>query len=113
MPLAAAFDRALLTVVDDPTQMPAELASARLDDGERSALALALQRGTVVLVDERRGRACASDLGLPVLGTLGLLVRARQSGLIGQVRPLVDTLHAGGYFLAKPLVERALSSVGE
>lgn len=93
--------------------MPEALAAARLDEGERSALALALLRQAVVLVDERRGRACASDLGLPILGTLGLLVRARQQGLVGPVRPFVDALQASGYFLATALVDRALASVGE
>ena len=111
--LAAAFDRGFLTVVDEPARVPAALAAARLDDGERSALALALLHQAVVLVDERRGRACASDLGLAVLGTLGLLVRAREHGLIAQLRPLVDALLSSGYFLARPLVDRALALVGE
>lgn len=111
--LSAAFGAGLLKVVDDPTQIPAALAEAQLDEGERSALALALLREAVVLVDERRGRACAIELGLPVLGTLGLLVRAREQGLVDRVRPLIDALLASGYFLARPLVERALVSIGE
>ena len=75
--------------------------------------ALALLRGAVVLLDERRGRACALDLGLNVLGTLGLLVRARQQGLVEHVRPLAEALLASGYYLARPLVDRALASIGE
>ena len=93
--------------------IPPALAEARLDDGERCALALALLRGAVVLVDERRGRACAVDLGLPVLGTLGRLVRAREQGLVAHVRPLAEALLASGYFLARPLIDRALASIGE
>ena len=111
--LSAALEGGLLVVVDDPTLIPAALAKARLDDGERSALALALLREAVVLVDDRRGRACAADLGLPVLGTLGLLVQARGQDMIGPVRPLVDALLANGYFLARPLVDRALAYLGE
>lgn len=111
--LAAAFDRGFLLVVADPPQIPAALADAQIDEGERSALALALLRGAVVLVDERRARACALGLGLPVLGTLGLLVRAREQGMVGPVRPLTNALLASGYFLARPLVERALASIGE
>jgi predicted nucleic acid-binding protein len=111
--LSAAFDAGLLLVVDDPLPIPAVLADVRLDDGERSALALALLRKAVILVDERRGRACATELGLPVLGTLGLLIRAREQGLVKRVRPLADALLAGGYFLARPLVDRALASIGE
>ena len=111
--LSAALAGGLLRVEDDPLQIPGALAQVRLDDGERSALALALLRGAVVLVDERRGRACAVDLGLHVLGTLGLLVRAREQGLVDRVRPLADALLASGYYLARPLVDRTLASIGE
>ena len=109
--LAAAFADGLLRVEDDPLQISGALAQVRLDDGERSALALALLRRAVV--DERRGRACAVDLGLHVLGTLGLLVRAREQGLIDRVRPLADALLASGYYLARPLIDRTLASIGE
>ena len=98
---------------EDPKHIPPALAEARLDEGERSTLALALARATVVLVDERRGRACAADLGLPVVGTLGLLVRAREIGILYRVRSLVDALIASGYFLSQPLIDRTLASVGE
>ena len=111
--LAAAFDGGLLQVEDDPLQIPAALAEVQLDEGERSALALALLRDAVVLVDERRGRACAVALGLSVLGTLGLLVRAREQGMVDRVRPLTDALLASGYFLARALVDRTLASIGE
>lgn len=87
------------------------------DSGPLIALArldlLALLRGAVVLVDERRGRACAVDLGLQVLGTLGLLVRAREQGLVERVRPLAEALLVSGYFLARPLVDRTLAAIGE
>ena len=111
--LCAALDGGLLLVLDDPLQIPAALAEVQLDEGERSALALALLRDAVVLVDERRGRACAVDLGLSVLGTLGLLVRAREQGMVDRVRPLTDALLASGYFLARALVDRTLASIGE
>ena len=111
--LSAAFATGLLRVESDPLPIPDALANVRLDDGERSALALALLRGAVVLVDERRGRACAVDLGMQVLGTLGLLVRAREQGLVERVRPLVEALLISGYYLARPLVDRTLAAIGE
>lgn len=111
--LSAALAQGLLRVEDDPQPLPSALVEARLDAGERSALALALVHGAVVLVDERRGRAVAADLGLSVVGTLGLLVRARELGMVQRVRPIVDVLLASGYYLALPLVDRALAAVGE
>lgn len=111
--LVAARDSGLLQVVDDPSEVPPELAGAQLDDGERSAIALALARRATVLVDERRGRVCATQVGLHVLGTLGLLVSARDAGLIERVRPLAEALLETGYYLARPLVERTLAAIGE
>ena len=89
------------------------LSDPGLDPGEQSALALALATAATVLIDERRGRACAVAMQLPVLGTLGLLVRARDAGLIERVRPLADALSASGYFLGQMLVARTLASIGE
>lgn len=115
--LTAARQAGQISVVPDPTSLPDALASAlidaRLDAGERSAIALALIERATVLMDERRGRASALALGLPTLGTLGLLVRARDAGLVDRVRPLIDTLVGSGYFLAKNLVERTLADIGE
>ena len=84
-----------------------------LDAGELSAIVLAGARGATVLLDERRGRAAATALGLPVLGTLGLLVRARDAGLVARIRPLTTALMASGYFLAPALVDRLLADIGE
>lgn len=111
--LDAARRTGLLQVVDDPVEVPTVLSDPRLDAGERSALALAMAQAAVILLDERQGRAVAAAAGLPVVGTLGLLVKARQEGLIERVRPLVDALQASGYYLARSLVDQALAAVGE
>ena len=56
---------------------------AALDDGERAAITLATHLGAeLVLMDDRAGVAAARALGLAVTGTLGLLDRAAQRGMI-------------------------------
>ena len=81
---------------------------ARIDVGEASAIALALETSDcVVVLDDQRGRRAASRLRLPTTGTLGLLVAAKQRGLVAAVRPLVKQLLAGGMHLA-PEVEAAV-----
>jgi uncharacterized protein len=102
-----------LRVVADPPVMPQALELALLDPGEQSAIALALSHRATLLLDERRGRATAKELGLHVLGTLGLLVRAQQVGLVGKVRPLAEALVASGYFLSTTLVDHTLAAIGE
>ncbi|MBI3404160.1 MAG: hypothetical protein HY046_01730 [Acidobacteria bacterium] len=52
-----------------------------LDAGERSAIQLAQQRGSVVLIDEYRGREVAARRGVQTIGTLGILLAASQRGI--------------------------------
>jgi predicted nucleic acid-binding protein len=100
-------------VVDDPTEIPSSLAGARRDLGERSAIALALESGAAMLVDEKRGRAAAAGLGLSVVGTLGILARAREAALVPKVRPLTDALVRSGYHLSPQLATHLLAAIGE
>jgi predicted nucleic acid-binding protein len=56
---------------------------AKLDIGERAALALAMSRqADIILMDDRRGVAAAQAQGLVSIGTLGLLDQAASRGLI-------------------------------
>jgi predicted nucleic acid-binding protein len=56
---------------------------AKLDVGEAAALCLALEiQADLVLLDERRGRVVAAQLGLTLTGTLGVLVEASLRGLV-------------------------------
>lgn len=111
--LEAALAAGWLTLAPGPQVLDAQLEDAPLDDGELAALSLALQQGAAVLMDELRGRAVASRLGLDVVGTLGLLLRAREAGQIGPLRPLIDTLQHSGYFLSQRLVQQVLATAGE
>jgi predicted nucleic acid-binding protein len=90
-----------------------EIPGVRLDPGESQAILLARRMQAVLLMDERRGRKTASLLEIPHIGTCGLLARAKRSGLIRQVSPLLDRLLASGYFLAPALVSDTLRVAGE
>ena len=58
-------------------------ASLRLHFGEREAICLALEMSAdLVLIDERLGRRVVKELGLSVVGTLGVLERAAQGGML-------------------------------
>ncbi len=68
-----------------PTEVkdvPDDLASLRLDRGERESIALAIALDGLLLIDEERGRKAARQRGVTVRGTLGVLVQAYRSGLI-------------------------------
>jgi len=88
---------------------------AEIDAGEAEALALAEEiRADAVLIDEAAGRSVASRMGLPVLGTLGILLRAKQRGICQELRPLLDELQNQLHFYISPgLRHDVLRQAGE
>ena len=93
----------------------AELAAARLDPGEAAALSLALEvQADYLLVDERLARRVAAERGQRVVGLLGVLVAAKRSGVIAEVREMIEAMQGRAGFRASPaLVREVLESVGE
>ncbi len=86
-----------------------------LDAGEAEAIALAVEcRADLILLDERIGRHAAQRMGLAVSGTLGILIAARDRGLLAPVRPLLDALRTdAGFWIGDALYNAVLSAVNE
>ena len=86
-----------------------------LDAGEANAIALALQlQADDLLIDERLGRREARQLGLSIIGILGILVTAKQRNLIPQVQPVMDALiHQANFRVSLQLYQRVLSLSNE
>jgi len=85
-----------------------------LGPGEREAIALALElKATRLLLDDLPARRLASSLGLEIIGTLGLLLWAKEQGLLPAVRPWVDTLLREGFYISERLLAEVLSTAGE
>lgn len=99
--------------LQDTTQ--ARLYANSLDQGEAEAIALARElRADYLLIDERKGRRLAQQLGLAVVGVLGVVLIARSEGLIPSARVFLDRLdREAGIYLADDLKNLALKTVGE
>lgn len=110
--LASAAARNLIRVVAEPEVIPESLLRRSIDAGERGAIALALELDACLLIDDRRARRVALELGRPVIGTLGLLFRACEDGVIPALRPLVERLQMTGYYISNDVVAELLTSLG-
>ncbi len=96
-----------------PPILHAELLS--LDQGEREAIQIAEEVGADLLpMDEAAGRRAAERLGLKVAGTLSVLLRGKQRGVIDTIRPLAQRLcNEIHFFLASDFLEAFLRQAGE
>ncbi|MBD2770607.1 DUF3368 domain-containing protein [Iningainema sp. BLCCT55] len=85
-----------------------------LDLGEAEAIALAVELNAVrLIIDERRGRKEAIKLGVQVTGLLGILLTAKQQGLVPLVQPILDDLIANDFWVRKELYTEVLLLAGE
>jgi predicted nucleic acid-binding protein len=64
-------------------------------------------------MDDLQGRSAAYMLKLRVIGSVGVLILAKQRGLIPALAPSLETLRASGYYLSDALIQEALQRVGE
>lgn len=98
-----------------PQSLQTWLPGARLDPGESDAIALTLAlKADLLLIDERRGRQVASQLGIRFSGILGVLVRAKQALLISDVKALLSRLRLeAGFFLGDQQLDNVLKLAGE
>ena len=85
-----------------------------LDNGEAEVITLAKDLGiSTIAIDEYAGRRYAKMLGLNVVGTLGILLRAKEMGQIQQIKPLMELLIKHRRYIDKKLLEKILRLAGE
>ena len=90
------------------------VAVASLDVGEAAVIQLAIEQNIeTVCIDERKGRRAALAVGLKVVGSLGLLGKAKTLGIIAEIKPYIEKAKDKGIFYDENLVETFLKSLDE
>jgi predicted nucleic acid-binding protein len=106
-------ETAWITCVEDPP-IPPLIQAWDLGVGESAVLAWAYTRsGTEAIIDDLAGRRCAAALGIPVRGTLGLILTAKRRASTPQARPVLERLRQAGMYLSDRIMNQALTLVGE
>jgi predicted nucleic acid-binding protein len=87
---------------------------ANLGAGETEALVLALQvEPDRVLLDDLKARRLGTSLGLPIMGTAGILLEPKHAGLVPAVRPGVEALLRVGLCGSPHIVQQILTDAPE
>jgi predicted nucleic acid-binding protein len=100
--------------VNQPGRIPEPVARLGLGLGETHVLARVMgQPGFEGVLDDLKARRCATQLGLPVIGSLRVLIVLKQQRLIPAIRPAVDRFREAGSYISEALIQEALSIAGE
>jgi predicted nucleic acid-binding protein len=107
-------DPAWATPVAVPQAATDRLPPNRLGADERAVIAHAdACPGCLAGLDDRQARQLAEALGLQVVGTLGVLLRAKKVGHIPAVRPALDAAIEQGFRLSQELYQDVLGIANE
>jgi len=85
-----------------------------LDLGEAETIVLAREIGADwVLMDEKKARRKLTQLGLNKIGTIGILLKAKQLGLLPVIRPDLERLSQQGFSLSQTVIDTVLQQANE
>lgn len=91
-----------------------KILEASLDQGEASAIALALeQTDCLLIIDELKGRNYAVSLGLTITGTIGVVIAAKNAGHLASIKPLIEKIRKTNFRLSEELEKKALELAQE
>ncbi len=121
--IRSALDEGWLLPVEPDRSSPSRIALQQrpdwklLDPGEADSIAYAMARTyltpPMMLMDERAGRSVCASLALPVIGTAGLIVLAKERKRVTAAKPEFERLHEAGFWLAPEVVRMCLRRCGE
>jgi predicted nucleic acid-binding protein len=85
-----------------------------IDKGEASAIALALELDdSLLIIDDLKGRKLALQLGIKITGTIGIIVEAKNAGIVKAVRPLITKIKKTNFRISEELEKQILDKAGE
>lgn len=88
--------------------------AANLGSGELEAIALYMDiDADLLIIDDARAKKAAYANGLEVMGSIGVLLLAKDRGLIKEIKPLLSLLSASDIHLSLRVINKVLELAGE
>lgn len=85
-----------------------------VDKGEASTIALAVEYDDCLLIiDDLKGRKFALQLGLHIIGTMGVIVDPKLSGIINSIKPFIQKIRNTNFRITEEIEKIMLAKAGE
>ena len=95
-------------------QMAKAMYKTQLHEGEVEVMILAKEKSAdVVIIDDANAKKHAKYLGLPVTGTLGVLIKAKKQGHIKELKPIIQEMVDKSIYISESLIKLCLEQAGE
>ena len=104
-----------IVVTNPPSATSVRFLRLNLHAGESEAIALALEKSiNKIILDDKQARETAARLGIHVIGTIGLLMLAKEKGYITSIRPLIiQMMNRINFRIAPSVLNRVLTTLKE
>jgi len=89
-----------IKVIEVENKLAVNSLSMHLGRGEAEAIILAKEKNALLIIDDKDGRTIATDLGILITGSVGLLMLAAEDRKI-DLKKTLDELIASGFRLSK------------
>lgn len=107
-----AVEWALHRVIPD-AKVPVSVEHWDVGSGESQVITHCINKKRWAVLDDRMARRCAKAHSIPVIGSLGIVMRAKRCGVISKAKPLIYKLKGAGMYVADDLIARCLVAVDE
>jgi predicted nucleic acid-binding protein len=85
-----------------------------LGRGEASSIAFAIENSeSLLIIDERKGRKRAEELGISIIGSLGVLLKAKEKGAIDSVSQIMEDINKTDFRISEAIKKKLLEEAGE
>jgi uncharacterized protein len=92
-----------------------EILLTGIDSGEAEAIALSIElKPSLLLIDEKHGKQIAKKHGIDTIGILGVILFAKEEGVIAKAKPLYNDLRTKTrFYFSETLYQFFLNKAGE
>jgi len=105
---------AWIKTVNVTDRLAVEVLLDEMDSGEAEVIVLARElRAEWVLMDEKKGRRKLSQMSINRIGTLGILLKAKQVGLLTEIRSDIEKLRRQGFSISQDVIDAVLQQADE